>query len=172
MEQNNKDGKKSKIIRKAIGGAFSFVGIALFIMGFIHFSNGAVGGWYLCLIGMVICIVGGVIASVGGRVTLIGNSIEILRDNIEQSKKGDTVTIGDNDELYVRKCKNCGAQNKGTAKFCDNCGQPFSALLKNDEPKVETSEHAKQDTEYKICESCGGNNEKSDKFCRFCGKKL
>lgn len=168
MEQENKDEqKKPSKARKITGGAIALIGLVIFFAGFFIFSTGAVFGWFVCLAGMIVCIVGSVISGVKDKVSFISTNI------VDESKKGDTVTIGDNDELYIRKCTYCGAQNSGTAKFCNNCGREFTNVLKTEDNKANIVDAKAQPVaEPGLCQSCGGHNEKDDKFCRFCGKKL
>ena len=68
----------------------------------------------------------------------------------------DSVTRGGKEE-EARICPHCSAANSMTAKFCSQCGAPFT----EPEPEAEP-----------VCPNCGEPLKGTEKFCSSCGAKL
>lgn len=58
----------------------------------------------------------------------------------------------------MMNCNNCGAENRGDAKFCANCGAQLQ--------KIESEKNTK------ACFNCGFENTRDAKFCASCGAAL
>lgn len=65
-------------------------------------------------------------------------------------------------------CKNCGTENKDTAKFCKKCGTE----LKQEEKTVEAMSEVKTEPVARKCPACGAEVSETAVFCKHCGHKL
>ena len=66
----------------------------------------------------------------------------------------------------VKECRSCGANNRGTNKYCIECGV---ALTDNTE---HTSGNSKKTNVYKLCSGCRTANQPEFSYCYRCGLQL
>lgn len=193
MEEDFKDknDKTSKKTTAKVGMVLSIIGLVLCIGSFfVEFFSIFIFGYPVGIVfgifpfGMMLLIIGSLVSSIGKR-KLIDEKVDSVFEKVlstDKNQNGDKVIVGDNDELYERKCPFCGCINTGTAKFCNSCGRQFPNIL-NTENDSDVDGKKGQNTNAsnfdnlddegkKICKNCGWHNEKEDKFCRDCGKKL
>ena len=59
----------------------------------------------------------------------------------------------------IKYCRKCGTQAEKDAKFCPNCGNPFTMAVNKEEPQPQKI----------FCRQCGKEIAANAKFCRYCG---
>lgn len=77
----------------------------------------------------------------------------------------------------MKKCPRCGAENDDTAKFCNECGAPFSTSdYTNENRSIEektygSARNSADRSKLKTCRSCGKLIDKKAKRCPYCNAK-
>ncbi len=72
---------------------------------------------------MVLILFGGArVAGLGGA---FGRSIREFRENIRDEDKKPPAAPEKTNAGGMLKCRGCGAQNPGIARFCASCGRPL-----------------------------------------------
>lgn len=65
---------------------------------------------------------------------------------------------------YSKSCPKCGAKNREQAIFCNQCGNSFAAIDKQNS--------APEQTPSKVCSNCKHVNRPQARFCAMCGTVL
>lgn len=64
------------------------------------------------------------------------------------------------------KCPKCGSENRGSVRFCENCGSLLDKAVKK-KTGLKKEIFSKQ-----VCPKCGANNRLNILFCEECGASL
>ena len=68
-------------------------------------------------------------------------------------------------------CPNCGTKTIDTAKFCMNCGEPFSFMNQNPSGNNVNNSIVSENVD-RFCTFCKRQMSKEALFCRYCGRDL
>ncbi|MBO0454124.1 zinc ribbon domain-containing protein [Candidatus Enterococcus murrayae] len=72
----------------------------------------------------------------------------------------------------MKNCSNCGHENVSEARFCEECGQPFTAAA-SVKPEVMAEEEKSEAPEAKrFCPNCGESIPSDADFCPNCGHQI
>ncbi len=137
-----------------VGNAISVIGgltfVSVFITSAMNFGNfndfpGQVqSNMIRAILGMVLIVIGQVVSNVG-KFGMAGSGLLLDPEKARQDVKplsemtggiiDDTLSAahlgehlaGKPDRVVMIKCQACGQLNEETAKFCNQCGRPFTA---------------------------------------------
>jgi len=157
---------------RAIGPALAAIGLIFVVIGlgnfFLAFGGSGPPRFFWCaFVGMPLLFVGGAVTKfayfgavaryLAGEAAPVGKDVanymvDGARDSIRDvaTAVGQGFAAGYN--LPATRCTKCGADNDGSAKFCNQCGSPLA------EPKH--------------CAKCGGDNDYDARYCGHCGTPI
>lgn len=154
---NSNSHKRTKIILRIVGIILLIGGLALTVIGFMHFGDFDSNLFMLTMIG-VPCLgigIGLTVFSFSQNIArYIKNEqvpiINELAQDISPAIQTYSASVKDGFTAEPKTVCECGASNDSNAKFCSICGKALQIA----------------------CVSCGKQLTAQDKFCPECGTKI
>lgn len=72
----------------------------------------------------------------------------------------------------MKNCPNCGHENLEDARFCEECGHPFTSESVETSEIFTEEEQQPQPKNDRFCPNCGESVPKDADFCPNCGQRL